>query len=880
MKKRHLLVVSVAATLSVPAAAQAPTPTPAAGVPLGKLPDAARPVAYRLELTVLPEAKAFSGRAEIDVDVRRATRFLYLHGQDLTVARVVARVGGTDVPARYAQVDSSGVARLDFDRPLPAGRTTLTFDYTAPFMTGDEGLYHAKVGDDWYAWTQMEPISARLMFPGFDEPRFKTPFTIGVTTNKALKVFANTPETRVTPAADGMVRHEFAASKPLPTYLVAIAVGDFDVVENTAPANAVRTTALPYRVIATKGQKARLATAAAEGPKILALHERYFGTAYPFEKLDQIASPVMQGAMENAGLITYGDTLLLLSPDAPSSQRRSFGMVNAHEMAHQWFGDLVTPVWWNDLWLNESFAEWAGNRVGEIWDPKLGTGVAQMAEALDAMATDSRSVGRPIRQPIERNTQIASAFDSITYQKGGQMLTMVERYLGPDRFRAGVRLHLDRFRYGSATAEDFFASMAKGSGDAGVVPLFQSFVTQTGVPVVTVRPGANGWRLTQARYRPIGVVAGKPQTWTLPFCVRQGATPTCTLMRGPSATMRLSGSGLAVPNADGAGYYRYSLPDAQWGTLIAAGASLPAREGLALADSLWADFAAGNVSFARVMEGTRVLSRHPDRLVATKLPGELAEASASLSPAAQAGYRRLLSDLYAPRLAALGVDLRRGAYAREEDDRAQTRKALVDLMANRARDAGVRTTLADAAAKAVGGDERALDADYRSTAFRVAVQDRGVPFMDRLKTALVASQDPLFRSHAVTGLGAAETPEQVRRALAIAQDADSGLQSIERQTLLTRIAAQPVGRDTLFALLSSDWDRMTAPIPAFRRSGLPLRFAGYCDAGKADALEALFRPRLAALGANDLELKQAAESIRICAALKSARGAEMEAGLR
>ncbi|MGJ3628196.1 M1 family aminopeptidase [Sphingomonas sp. MMS24-JH45] len=138
----------------------------------------------------------------------------------------------------------------------------------------------------------------------------------------------------------------------------------------------------------------------------------------------------MQGAMENAGLVTYNDPLLLLSPDAPPSQRRGFGTVVAHELAHQWFGDLVAPVWWNDIWLNEVFAEWAGNRVGEIWDPKLGTGVAQLSEALDAMEIDSLPGGRPIRQPIATNAGIASAFDSITYQKGGQVLTMVERYLG------------------------------------------------------------------------------------------------------------------------------------------------------------------------------------------------------------------------------------------------------------------------------------------------------------------------------------------------------------------------------------------------------------------------------------------------------------------
>jgi aminopeptidase N len=875
-----LAASAIAVALAAPSAARAPKTIPAGAVPLGRLPAAARPVAYRIELTVLPEAQGFSGHSEIDVTIAKPTRTLYLHGLGLTMQKATATLGGALVAARWTEVDPSGVVRLDFDSPLPAGRTTLTFDYTAPFMTGSEGLYHAKVGDDWYAWTQMEPIDARRMFPGFDEPGFKTPFTIGITTHKDLKAFANTPEVRTTSAAGGLVRHEFAASKPLPTYLVAVAVGDFDVVEGPAPANAVRTGALPYRVIATKGQKARLATAAAEGPKILALHEDYFGIAYPYEKLDQIASPVMQGAMENAGLVTYNDTLLLLSPDAPPSQRRGFGTVVAHELAHQWFGDLVTPVWWNDIWLNESFAEWAGNRVGQIWDPKLGTGVAQLSEALDAMEIDSLPGGRPIRQPIATNAEIASAFDSITYQKGGQVLTMVESYLGPDKFRAGVRTHLDRFRYGNATAEDFFASMAKGSGDPGIVPVFQSFVDQTGVPVVTIRPVANGWRLSQARYRPIGVAAGKAQTWTLPFCVSEGgaATPTCTLMRGPTATLALKRGGLAVPNAGGAGYYRYSLTDANWRPLVDAAAGLPDREAIALSDSLWADFAAGNVAFERVLDGTRALAAHPNRVATGQLPRFLDQlAFTTFSPAATQGYRRLIGDLYAPRMRDMGLDLRADAYAREDGERAQTRRAIAGILAGDARDPAVRRQLADAAEASLSGNARALDTSYRDLALRVAVQDRGKGFMDRLLDAAARSQDPLFRSNAIGALGAAETPEQVQRALAMAQD--ERLQSTERLRLMFNLAGQPAGRDALFAMLSANWEAAVANIPAFVRPRLPMAFASYCDRAKADAVDALFRPRLATQGGGALELRQATTAIRNCAALKAAKGAEMEAAL-
>jgi aminopeptidase N len=876
---KTLLLASAALLSAPPAVAQAPTTTAPAAVPLGRLSDAARPTAYRIDLVVDPSQPRFGGHAEIDTRVAAPTRSLYLHGNGLTVTRAVARAGTRTIAARYTQVDASGVVRLDFDAALPAGAVTLIFDYDAPFMTGGEGLYRAKVGGEWYAWTQFEPIDARRMFPSFDEPGFKTPFTLSITAPTGSRVFANTPEVAHGTAGGGLTVHKFAPSKPLPTYLVAIAVGAFDVVPGPAPANAVRTTALPYRAIATKGQASRLALAAGEGPKILALHEAYFGIPYPYEKLDQIASPEMSGAMENAGLVTYNDTLLLLDPDAPPAQRRDFGMVVAHELAHQWFGDLVTPTWWTDIWLNESFAEWAGNRVGELWQPGLGTEVAQLAEALAAMDTDSQSVGRPIRQEITRNDQIASAFDSITYQKGGQVLTMVEQYLGPDRFRAGVRYHLNRFRYANANADDFFVSMAKGSGDAGIVPVFRSFVGQTGVPVISIRPTDGGWKIAQARYRPIGVAAVAPQTWNVPVCARQGDVKSCTLLTAADGTLTLKGSGPAIPNAGGAGYWRYSLDDAGWQALLAGAATLPAREAMAAADSLWADFNAGNAGFARVVAGARILAGHRERSATLLLPAAIGGVERlGLSPAAEAGLRRLAADLSLPRLRSLGaLDLTAGAYAKEESGQGQLRQSLVSYAALVARDAAIRRQLADAATASIGGDPRALDPGYRALALAVAVQDRGVPFMDRLRTALVASSDPLFRQHALRALGSADTPAAVARALALRDDAT--LQSNERLAILRRLPQSPVGRDAVFAWMGRDFDRVVAAIPAFGRPRLPLMFAGYCSADRAAAVDALFRPKLAVLGGGELELGQTLDAIRQCVALKAARGAEIEAAL-
>ncbi|HKE96711.1 MAG TPA: hypothetical protein VKB34_20545, partial [Povalibacter sp.] len=275
------------------------------GYPQGKLPDAATPTAYRLDLTVLPDQARFSGHAEIDVNVKADTKSLYLHGRDLHVTSAVAVSGGKQVKATYTELDKLGSARLDFAGSVPAGKTTLRFDYDAPFGDGPAGLYHLKIGDDWYSWTQFEAIDARAAFPSFDEPGHKTPFTVSLTTRPGHLALSNAPESGSPVKVGELVKHTFAPTQPLPTYLVAFVVGPFITAEGVAPPTALRKQPLPLRIVATKNQAGKLDYALAETPRIVELLENYFGRPFPFPKLDQIASPVMGGAMENAGADIY-----------------------------------------------------------------------------------------------------------------------------------------------------------------------------------------------------------------------------------------------------------------------------------------------------------------------------------------------------------------------------------------------------------------------------------------------------------------------------------------------------------------------------------------------------------------------------------------------
>jgi aminopeptidase N len=859
------------ALLWLSAAARADAP------PQGRLPEQVTPSAYRLDLNVDPGEPRFSAHAEIDAVLAQPGTVIYLHGNGLRVNSARIRAGQKTYVAHYAQVDPLGVARLDLSRPVSAGPITLYFDYSGELRHTPDGLYRAKVGNDWYAWTQMEAIDARRVFPGFDEPRFKTPFTVTIRAPKGAKVFANAPEIGVIASGSTTV-HRFAATKPLPTYLVAIGVGPFEVVETTVPPNAVRHEPLPFRVIAPKGQGPRMGFAAAEGPRLLGMLEGYFGTPYPYEKLDFLASTLQGGAMENAGLIIFADSLILLDPHAPLRQLRAFAEVSAHEMAHQWFGDLVTPTWWTDLWLNESFAQWMGKKIADRWRPDLGIAAEGLDDAFAAMDVDALGAGRPIHQEITRNTEISGAFDAITYNKGAQVLSMFEAYLGSDTFARGVRLHLSRHRHGSATADDFFQALGEAADNPRVVPAMRTFTDQTGVPVVSVGEGAQGVQLAQARYRPLGAEARAAQRWLIPMCLARGATRSCILLETAAQTIApLGAPGAALmPDAGAAGYYRFRFDGPGWDRLLGEADHLSGPEAMAVADNLWADFAAGGIDFDRVIAGARALAGNPERLAAIKLGYRFKSLSDTmLSEQQRAAYRALMQSLYGPRLAALGSDVTVGAYAADPAPRAALRQSLLQLVALEARDPGLRATLAAAARANLDGDAHALDPAFRTVALQVAAQDGDAAFLIRLKDALQNSSDPLFKHDASIAIGSVDTPALTEAALEIATSHD--LESPFAMRIVYLASGHPGSRETTTAYIENHLPRVLGLFPPGWWPSIVRLFDGFCDADAAAKVERFFKPRLKELGGGELQLAKTTEQIRVCAALKSARGSEIAA---
>jgi aminopeptidase N len=894
------LALSVAVLLST-AAWAAPAPKAAAIVadadaPKGKLPDTATPKAYRLQFDIDPTQERFSGHDEIDINVNAATSKLYMHGRDLNVALAAAKVGGKTIPATYTQVDKTGVVRLDFAQPLPAGPATLLFDYDAAFNDSASGMFRVKVDDKWYAWTQFESIDARAAYPGFDEPGFKTPFTVSVLTKAGDKVVTNSPELSATPlkvngksaaaknaaargkpVPGGRVLHKFETTKPLPTYLVAVDTGPFVHKTGLIAPTPERSAPMPYGAVATQAQKEKMDYVMAETPRIVSLLENYFGEPFPFPKLDQIGTPIMPGAMENAGADTYGDDIIFLSPGATTGNKQGFGMVVAHELSHQWFGDLVTPAWWDDIWLNESFANWMGYRIGNEWRPELKIGVGALAEGFGAMNTDALLVGRPIHQPITENGSIDSAFDNITYGKGGQVVAMIAAYLGDEKFKQGVRLHLKRHAYGNATSEQFFEAIADAAQDQKVLTAFRSFVDQQGVPVVDVRRDGSKLVLTQSRFAALGTNA-PPLTWTIPMCVRVGEVKSCNLIDQKTTTIDVAGAGPIMPNVGGTGYYRFNLTPEDWNALIAAAPQLAPGEALATTDSLFAGFRAGRVPASALIAEARSMAANPSADASVGPGSSLSGYHAiGLIPASSDdAYRALMLSTYGPRLASLGFDPGFGAHAKDSPDQQRLRQRLVNMVALEGRDPAARAKLKAAGEAYLGGNKKALDPAFMGGAFEVIAEDGGLPAARRLVETALASEDGTLRANALGAAAAGGNPEVANYLLSLD---DKRLRSFDKLGIIGQLVSSPGTRAATTEWIFANYDKLSSGNGIFIASRLPAMFNAQCSTEAATLLEQKLGPTVARLNTGVLEYQRTLERIRNCAILKQAKSAELAAAL-
>ena len=858
-------------------------------VPVGKLPEGIRPTSYRLNLAVIPNRDTFSGSAMITIELDEPGAVIWMHGERLDVKSVYATHATTQIEATWEQKTSDGVAKVELREPLPAGRSTLHFEYTAPFDTPLRGLYRVRSGGETYAFTQFESISARLAFPCFDEPRFKTPFELTLSVPGDHFAASNTPVDRATELPDGLQRISFLPTPPLPTYLVALAVGPFDVVAGaTIPPSEGRPYPIPLRGIAARGKGSQLQYALDHAAEFVEALERYFGIPYPYRKLDLVAVPdFAAGAMENVGLITFREWLLLLDVErATEGQRRAFAYVMAHELAHQWFGNLVTMPWWDDIWLNESFATWMGNKIVHELRPEYRSDLASLASAHRAMALDSLTSARSIRQPITSNHDIKNAFDMITYQKGGAVLSMFEHWMGADTFRHGIQLYLRRHQGGTATSSDLLAALDEAS-PADVTPPFLSFLTQPGVPLLRSHgdaPCESGLRrisLDQERYLPIGSSGSSEAHWQIPICVRHATGTTCDLLGDTEGQIELPGCpSWWMPNEGGAGYFRFSMSPGDWKALRKTGyATLSDPGKQAVADSLYAGFASGAIELDTLLPWFPRFAASSLRQVATgpmsTLRFMMAEAS---SPETLPRIRAYAGRLYRSRYRRLRWRAKPG----DSSDTKLLRGTVVGFMVMDVRDRKARAHAARLGRAYIGygtePDPNAVDPQLASLALAAAVEEGDNTLFDHLLTLLEASTDATTRGRILAALGHAQDPALSKRALDLTLDPMLRLNEVS--VVLGVQLSNPNTRDGAWAWLMENFDALAERTGHAQAGNAPWYAASLCTREAADEVQAFFEPRVAALAGGPRNLAGAVEAIKLCAAKADAHRSAVDEAFR
>jgi aminopeptidase N len=491
-----------------------------------------------------------------------------------------------------------------------------------------------------------------------------------------------------------------------------------------------------------------------------------------------------------------------------------------------------------------------------------------------------------MHQAVTDNAQISSTFDSITYQKGGSVLSMVESYLGEATFREGVRSHLQRHQHGIATSSEFFEALSAAAKQPAVIAALRSFVEQPGVPLVSVDQSGDGreLKLTQDRYLPLGTTLTGGQLWQIPVCVtayRDTAKPAkvCTLLAQRSGTIGLpQGTTTVMPNADGAGYYRFSLGGEDLDRLIALAPTLNETEAIMLADSVAAAFRAGRLPFDQFLVAARQLATHPSRLASISLGLELIDIKDRWAdPATRMAIAAHLRELYAPRLTELGLDVRRGAYAGESAERRQLRRSLANLVVMHGLDPVLRAKLADAA-RASLTDPAALDREFRALAWSIGVQDLGDPFAQSLEALLLASEDSQLRQDAATGIGAAEDPKSSARALGLV--GNPALRTMEMFPLLGGQLDSPVTRDAAWNWLESNFDRVLAGLPGYAKDATFGMAEAYCDAKRRPAIEQKLTAKAKEIGSGALEVQRTLEGIDLCVAQRAALGPSVAAAMQ
>jgi len=835
------------------------------------------PERYRAELTLDPDKTEFSGNIRIQVKVNRTLQTIWLNANRIAIQQASVVAGGKALTAKTLM---GGDDFLGFQLPsaIPAGAAEIAIRYTGEVRHGDtSGVFQAEDGGLHYILTQFESTHARDAFPCFDEPTYKAPWQLTLRIPPQDQAVSNTPAASET-SESRMRAVVFGETKPLPSYLIAFAVGPFEFVA----AGVSGKKRVPVRIVTPKGRAGEAKYAAAVTATILTRLEEYFGIPFPYDKSDQVAVPVTIGfgAMENAGMVTYGQNILLARPETDSINRqRAYASVAAHELSHQWFGDLVTPNWWNDIWLNEAFATWMQQKLIAEWKPEWHTRVDDVGSKLFAQRQDSLVTARKIRQDIETKGDIDNAFDSITYNKGAAVIGMFENWMGQEVFRRGVRNYLQQYAFRTTTSGEFLDALSSSSKKDITKP-FATFLEQAGAPIVKVAldcSKAPTLHLEQSRYLPTGSNGSTNQVWNVPICVRYGSGKgerQCTLMTQASMDWPLHAKSCPAwidANDNARGYYRVDYQGTLLSALtsgdvehrltaagrydlignaeaMASGGRMPAADALRLVETFHSD------SSRQVLQRSLALALLFQRDVAPE----------NLQP----NYERFLRKNFQSRARELGWIPRPG----ESEDIRLLRPELVSAMATLGGDQDLAQQARQLAEKWLA-DRKAMAPDVVGSVLSSAAYHGDLPLFQRFLSEFKETQNRQDQERLIGAMTEFRDPTAIKAGM---QEVLTGrLKLADGFVLLFGGQRSPATRRLPFEFLKAHFDEIMKDNPSISGFSfgafLPTVGRSFCDAETRKQLQDYFAPLVDKYDGAPRKLAQVLEGVDLCVAQVAAQ---------
>lgn len=763
------------------------------------------PLFQSIHLELDPRRDDYRGSTRFALRVNEPVDQFRFHAEEMTIERLRLEGAGGAVAATY-QERPRGEILVTAERPLDRGDYTLTVDFSNDFGSRTVGLYKVGAGEESSLYTQFQANDAREAIPVWDEPVFKIPFEVSLTIPRDLDAVSNTPVREVVEKGS-VTTHHFERTPPLPSYLLALAVGEFAFVP-------IEGMSIPGRVVVPEGAESLGAIAAEMTPPLLREMEAYFNLRYPYEKLDLISVPdFWAGAMENAGAITFRDTILLLDPGtATPQQKRLLAKVIAHELAHMWFGDLVTMEWWNDLWLNESFADWFGDKIAARVFPEYEIGLTELQSVQGIMAIDANPSTREIRRPVD-NPEAVLDMVGLAYSKGKAILTMFEQWIGRERFQESLRQYMRNHAWGTATSDEFFDALSAAAGE-DVEPAMRSFLDQPSLPMIEVEVLEDGRvRLSQRRFQEVGAEL-ENRSWILPVVLTYGVGGSVRTARlvvdEPVEVIELEQGTpeWVLPDHDATGYYRWSVGREGLVDLAErADEVMSPRQRMAFLGNAEALLTAGEIDAGTYLELLREFSGDDHAVVAQYVLRLLdLMADSVLTRDNRSDFARYVRSLVNPMLERFGREQQPGeSYAVTA-----LRPTLIHWLGSVGEDQEILDWAA-AAARDYLRNPASVSPAIRRTVLSLAAMDGDRELFDRYRRELETAESSNVRSDFLAALGSFSDAELRETALNYALEGP--LRSNEITALLFQVGQGEGGRAQLWDWVRENYAELSRRIP-------------------------------------------------------------------